>query len=74
MPPLPHRRNDLSAKHWHNKYAAWQVREKRQAEERERLEAEKMRIFGGNMLEGDDDGCAQGCWSILEGWIYQVGT
>ena len=55
-PQPPRRRNndDISAKHWHNRYTAWQVRERRQAEERARLEAEKKRIFGGNE-EGEED-------------------
>lgn len=48
------KREDLAARHWHNRYIAWQAREKRQAEERRRLEAEQMRIFGG--VENEEDG------------------
>ena len=52
----PHRRgnNDVSARHWHNRYLAWQVREKRQREERERLREEERRIFGGEDGDGGD--------------------
>ena len=49
------RRNDLSARHWHNRYLAWQSRERRQREEREQLKEEQQRIFGGDSQDGDDD-------------------
>ena len=48
------RRNDLSARHWHNRYLAWQARERKQIEERERLKEEQKRIFGGDSQDGDD--------------------
>ena len=57
------RKNDLSARHWHNRYLAWQVRERRQAEERQKLEAEQRRIFGGESGERDEDGL---CKSMME--------
>ena len=57
------RRNDLSARHWHNRYLAWQVRERRQLEEREKLEADQRRIFGGESGEDDEDGL---CHKMLE--------
>ena len=44
-------RNNASARHWHNRYMAWQARERRQREEKASLEAEKKRIFG----DADDD-------------------
>lgn len=50
------RRNDLSAKHWHNRYLAWQVRVRKQKEESERLKEERKRIFGGDGNEAEDDG------------------
>lgn len=53
--PKHPRRNDLSARHWHNRYLAWQVRERRQREEREKLRAEQKRIFGGDSQDGDDE-------------------
>lgn len=49
------RSNDLSAKHWHNRYLAWQVRERKQNEERERLKEEQNRIFGGDSQDGEDE-------------------
>ena len=49
-------RNDVSARHWHNRYAAWQTRERRQSEERLALDALQRRIFGGEKGEGDEDG------------------
>ena len=56
--------NGVSARHWHNRYLAWQGREKKQREERERLREEERRIFGGEEGEGDDgdecDGCGDG--------------
>lgn len=51
--PRHPRHNDLSARHWHNRYLAWQARERRQKEEVERSQEERKRIFGG---EGGDDG------------------
>ena len=57
------RRNDFSTRHWHNRYLAWQVRERRQLEERDKLEAEQQRIFGGENGEGDEDGL---CHKMLE--------
>ena len=54
-PRHPRRNNDVSARHWHNRYLAWQGREKKQREERERLREEERRIFGGE--EGEWDEC-----------------
>ena len=48
------RRNDLTARHWHNRILAWQFREKRQRGEKHRLEAEKQRLFGGDSHDGVD--------------------
>lgn len=51
----------LVARHWHNRYLAWQTRERRQREERLALEAEKRRIFGEDDKEGEgeDDGLCE---------------
>ena len=49
-------RNDVSARHWHNRYVAWQARDRRQTEERLELELLQRRIFGGEKGEGDEDG------------------
>lgn len=65
-PRLAGRRNDLSARHWHNRYVAWQNRERRQREEWERLAAEQQRIFGGEKGEGDEDGL---CSNMMEYFV-----
>ena len=49
-------RNDLSAKHWHNRYLAWQARDREQKDECQRLKEERKRIFGGDGNDGEDDG------------------
>jgi len=61
--PLAHytRQADLTAKHWHNRYTAWQNRDKRQREEKDEIEAEQRRIFGGEV--GDDVSL---CYRMLE--------
>jgi hypothetical protein len=60
-------RNGVTARHWHNRYMAWQARERRQREEQASLEAEKRRIFGGSDDEDstsfEDDGL---CEKMLE--------
>ena len=53
----------ISARHWHDRYQAWQARERRQREESARLEAEKRRIFGDDDGSGEDDGL---CVKMLE--------
>lgn len=50
------KRNDLIARHWHNRYIAWLVREANQREERKQLMVEQKRIFGGEIDEEDIDG------------------
>lgn len=64
-PPGPAitRRGGVSARHWHNRYTAWQVRERRQRDEREKLEAERKRIFGDDRGGGEDDGL---CIKMME--------
>ncbi|KAM0799689.1 hypothetical protein BDR22DRAFT_890266 [Usnea florida] len=49
-------RNDISAKHWHNRYLAWQARGREQKDECQRLKEERKRIFGGDSSDGEDDG------------------
>lgn len=48
------RKNDLTAKHWLNRFSAWQVKEKRQKEEKEKLKTDQRRIFGGDSQDDDD--------------------
>lgn len=60
------KRNDLSARHWHNRYIAWLAREAKQREEREKLLAEQKRIFGGENEEEDSDGL---CSNMMEYFV-----
>jgi len=55
--------NSVSARQWHNRYTAWQARERRQREESAALEAEKCRIFGESDGTGEDEGL---CLKMLE--------
>ena len=56
LPTARHlQRNDLSAKHWHNRYLAWQTRDREQKDECQRLKDERKRIFGGDGNEGGED-------------------
>ncbi|KAL9128293.1 MAG: hypothetical protein Q9217_002998 [Psora testacea] len=55
-PQLRPRRIDLSAARlWHNRFLAWQTRERTLKEERQRLRQEQKRIFGGDSQDGEDD-------------------
>lgn len=63
--PRHPRRNDLSAKHWHNRYLAWQARERKQRDECERLREEQKRIFGGDSQDGDDDDDDDGLCTLM---------
>ena len=53
--PRRHRGNDLTATYWHNRYLAWQSRERKQREEQAKLKAEQRRIFGGDSQDGEDE-------------------
>ncbi|MCJ1482906.1 hypothetical protein MMC06_003072 [Schaereria dolodes] len=57
-------RTDLTVRHWHNRYLAWQSRERGQREERAKLEAERRRIFGGE--EGDEEDDEGLCGAMME--------
>jgi hypothetical protein len=63
IPPVaPHtRQTKLTADHWHNRYMAWQLRDKQYREEKARIEAEQRRICGGEA--GDDVGL---CYRMME--------
>lgn len=63
-------RSPITAKHWHNKYVAWQVRERRQKEERERLKEEQRRIFGDDSQDGVDDGLCTKMMDYFTGLDY----
>ena len=60
------KRNDLSARHWHNRYVLWRARERKQREEAEKLLAERKRIFGGENEEEDNDGL---CSNMMEYFV-----
>ncbi|KIV82302.1 hypothetical protein PV11_04423 [Exophiala sideris] len=62
----------LSSRHWHNRYVAWQNRDMAQKGEAVKLEAERIKLFGGE--PGDDVGL---CYKMLEvfgsmNWIDTV--
>ena len=52
---------DLMARHWHNRYVAWERRDKAQRDEAKSIEAEQYRLFGGE--PGDD---VTLCYKMLE--------
>ena len=60
------RQGDVSATCWHNPYQLWQPREKREKVERERVEEERKRIFGGDGSDGEDDGL---CWRMMDFFV-----
>lgn len=70
VPHMRQRRNDISAKHWHNRYLAWQARERKQNEEREQIRAEQKRIFGGDSQDGDDDDLCSRMMDYFDGLDY----
>ncbi len=68
-PAAPHTRQaDLTARHWHNRYLAWQRRDQRQREEKAKIEAERQRKFGGE--PGDDDSLCYRMMEYFEGLDY----
>jgi hypothetical protein len=60
-PPYLSQSNSINARHWHNRYIVWQNRESAQRREASRIEAEQLKIFGGE--PGDDTGL---CYKMLE--------
>ena len=60
----------VSARHWHNRYTALQARERRQQEERRKLELEQIRIFGGDENESDDNGLCIKMMDYFSGLDY----
>ena len=72
-PPLQAHRGDLTAKHWQNRYIAWQNREKKQREEQNRLLEARKRIFGGESDEGDDEGLCAKMMEYFNGLDYIEG-
>ena len=60
-PRATYRSNNLTAQHWQNRYVAWQRRDKAQKDEAAKLEADRVRLFGGE--PGDDPTL---CYRMLE--------
>ncbi|KEF57105.1 uncharacterized protein A1O9_07295 [Exophiala aquamarina CBS 119918] len=59
----------LASKQWHNRYAAWQTRELAQRKEAVKIEAEQIKLFGGE--PGDDISLCYKMMEVFEGmnWI-----
>ncbi|ETN42827.1 uncharacterized protein HMPREF1541_01985 [Cyphellophora europaea CBS 101466] len=60
-PPKADLSNSVNARHWHNRYIAWQNRESAQRRDAARIEAEQLKLFGGE--PGDDTGL---CYKMME--------
>lgn len=72
-PDSRQRSNDLTARHWHNRFIAWKARERRQKEEERKLEEDRKRIFGGEGNESDEDGWLCGLMmEVFDGLDYMV--
>lgn len=67
------RRGVLTARHWHNRYIAWQTRDRRQREERQKLMEDRKRIFGGESDEGDDEDLCVKMMEYFNGLDYIEG-
>jgi len=61
--------SSISARHWQNRYTAWQNREVAQKREAIKIEAEQLKLFGGE--PGDDVGLCYKMLEVFEGmeWI-----
>lgn len=59
----------IASRHWHNRYTAWQNRDKAQRKEAVNIEAEQIKLFGGE--PGDDIGLCYKMMEVFEGmeWI-----
>jgi hypothetical protein len=55
--------NSVTARHWHNRYTAWQNRESAQRREANKIEAERIKLFGGEPGERDDAGL---CYKMMQ--------
>lgn len=68
-PPQASLTNGINARHWHNRYIAWQNRESAQRREASHIEAEQLKIFGGE--PGDDTGLCSKMMEAFEGmdWV-----
>lgn len=51
----------IASRHWYNRYVAWQNRDLAQKREAVKIEAEQIKLFGGE--PGDDVGL---CYKMME--------
>ena len=63
--------NTIAARHWHNRYIAWQNRDNAQRREATKIEAEQIKLFGGEPGEHDEAGLCYKMMELFEGmeWI-----
>lgn len=59
----------VASRHWYNRYFAWQNRDKAQKVEASKIEAEQIKLFGGE--PGDDIGLCYKMMEVFEGmdWV-----
>lgn len=59
----------LASRHWHNRFVVWQNRDVAQKREAVKIEAEQIKLFGGE--PGDDVGLCYKMLEVFEGmnWI-----
>ena len=59
----------VASRHWHNRYTTWQNRDKAQQREAASIEAEQIKLFGGE--PGDDPSLCTKMMEVFEGmdWI-----
>jgi len=61
--------SSVVARHWQNRYTAWQNREAAQRREAAKIEAEQIKLFGGE--PGDDVSLCYKMMEVFEGmnWV-----
>jgi hypothetical protein len=61
--------SSIMSKNWHNRYIAWQNRDKAQRKEAAKIEAEQIKLFGG--VPGDDITLCYKMMEVFEGmrWV-----
>lgn len=64
--------SSLASRHWHNRYTAWQNRDAAQKHEAGKIEAEQIKLFGGE--PGDDVGLCYKMMEVFAGmrWVETV--
>ncbi|EXJ87444.1 hypothetical protein A1O3_04404 [Capronia epimyces CBS 606.96] len=71
-PFLRNPNSTVASKHWHNRYMIWQNRDVVQRREAVKMEAEQIKLFGGE--PGDDVGLCYKMLEVFEGmnWINSL--